>query len=31
VDLMGVKYIVGAAKVVYYRETFGVNNLVIIL
>jgi Na+-driven multidrug efflux pump/anti-sigma regulatory factor (Ser/Thr protein kinase) len=31
VDLLGVKYIVGAAKVVYYRETFGVNNLVIII
>ncbi len=31
VDLMGVKYIVGAAAVVYYRETFGVNSLVIIL
>ncbi len=31
VDLMGVKYIVSAAEVVYYRETFGVNSLVIIL
>ncbi len=31
VDLMGVKYIIGAAEVVYYRETFGVNSLVVIL
>ena len=31
VDLMGVKYITEAAEVVYYRETFGVNNLVVII
>jgi len=31
VDLMGIKYITEAAEVVYYRETFGVNNLVMIL
>ncbi len=31
IDLMGMKYIVGAAEVVYYRETFGVNSLVVIL
>lgn len=31
VDYMGVKYITEAAENVYYRETFGVNNLVIIL
>ena len=30
-DLIGMKYIVEAAEVVYYRETFGVNNLVIII
>jgi Na+-driven multidrug efflux pump len=31
VGLMGIKYITGAAEVVYYRETFGVNNLVVII
>jgi anti-sigma regulatory factor (Ser/Thr protein kinase) len=31
VDFMGVKYIIEAAEHVYYRETFGVNNLVVIL
>jgi len=31
VDLMGVKYITEVAEVVYYRETFGVNNLVVII
>jgi len=31
ISLMGVKYITEAAEVVYYRETFGVNNLVIII
>jgi len=31
VSLMGVKYITEAADVVHYRETFGVNNLVVIL
>jgi hypothetical protein len=31
IGLMGVKYIVETAEVVYYRETFGVNNLVIII
>jgi len=31
VDLMGVKYITEAAEVVYYKETFGVNNLVVII
>ena len=30
-DLMGLKYIVKTAEVIYYRETFGVNNLVIII
>jgi len=31
IDLMGVKYITEAADVMYYRETFGVNNLVVII
>jgi hypothetical protein len=31
IDLMGIKYITEAAEVVYYRETFGVNNLVVII
>jgi len=31
IDLMGIKYITEAAEIVYYRETFGVNNLVIII
>ena len=31
VGLMGIKYIIEAAEVVYYRETFGVNNLVVII
>jgi anti-sigma regulatory factor (Ser/Thr protein kinase) len=31
VDLMGIKYITEAAEVVYYKETFGVNNLVVII
>ena len=31
VDLMGVKYITEAADVMYYKETFGVNNLVVII
>lgn len=30
-DLIGIKYIVEAAEVVYYRETFGVNNLVVVI
>jgi len=31
IGLMGIKYIAEAAAVVYYRETFGINNLVVIL
>jgi anti-sigma regulatory factor (Ser/Thr protein kinase) len=31
VGLLGVKYIIEAAEVVYYRETFGVNSLVVII
>jgi len=31
IDLIGVKYIKEAAKAVNYRETFGVNNLVVII
>jgi anti-sigma regulatory factor (Ser/Thr protein kinase) len=31
VGLMGIKYITEAAEVVSYRETFGVNNLVVII
>jgi len=31
IDLMGIKYITETAEVVYYRETFGVNNLVVII
>jgi anti-sigma regulatory factor (Ser/Thr protein kinase) len=31
VGLMGLKYITEAAEVVHYRETFGVNNLVVII
>jgi anti-sigma regulatory factor (Ser/Thr protein kinase) len=31
IGLMGIKYITEAAEVVYYRETFGVNNLVVII
>jgi len=31
IGLMGVKYIKETAEVVYYRETFGVNNLVVII
>lgn len=30
-DFMGLKYILEASEVVYYRETFGVNSLVIII
>ena len=30
-DIIGMKYIVQSAKVIYYRETFGVNSLVVIL
>jgi len=30
-EVIGMKYIVEAANVVYYRQTFGVNSLVIIL
>jgi anti-sigma regulatory factor (Ser/Thr protein kinase) len=30
-DFIGLKYIVEAAEAVYYRETFGVNNLVILI
>jgi len=31
IGLMGLKYITESAEVVYYRETFGVNNLVVII
>lgn len=31
IDLIGIKYIVNAAKKVDYRETFGINNLIISL
>jgi anti-sigma regulatory factor (Ser/Thr protein kinase) len=30
-DVLGMKYIVETAKVTYYRQTFGVNNLVVII
>jgi hypothetical protein len=30
-DVIGMKYVAEAADVVYYRQTFGVNNLVVIL
>ena len=30
-DIIGMKYIIKSAKVIYYRETFGVNSLVVIL
>ena len=30
-EVIGLKYIVESANVIYYRETFGVNNLVVIL
>ncbi len=30
-DIIGMKYVVDSAEVIYYRETFGVNNVVIIL
>ncbi len=29
-DVIGLKYIIEAANIVYYRETFGVNNLVVV-
>ncbi|MCL2048381.1 MAG: MATE family efflux transporter [Defluviitaleaceae bacterium] len=31
IELMGMKYIVQAANVIYYRQTFGVNSLVVLL
>jgi O-antigen/teichoic acid export membrane protein len=31
IDYMGLKYIVESAEVIYYRETFGINNLVVII
>jgi len=31
IDIIGMKYIVEAAKNVYYRQTFGINSLVVIL
>ena len=30
-EVIGMKYIVNSANVIYYRQTFGVNNLVVIL
>ncbi|MCL2821391.1 MAG: MATE family efflux transporter [Oscillospiraceae bacterium] len=31
INLMGIKYITETAEIVYYKETFGVNNLVVII